>query len=80
NGFELNPEETTVSVADGKATIQTITNKPIKTSVSVDKKWIGPAKDSATVRLYADDADTGKTATLNASNSWKATFNDLRKF
>ncbi|MDQ8821385.1 Cna B-type domain-containing protein, partial [Streptococcus ruminantium] len=41
---------------------------------------IGPAKDSATVRLYADDADTGKTATLNASNSWKATFNDLRKF
>ncbi|WP_194229655.1 Ig-like domain-containing protein, partial [Streptococcus ruminantium] len=80
NGFELNPEETTVSVADGKATIQTITNKPIKTSVSVDKKWVGPAKDSATVRLYADDADTGKTATLNASNSWKATFNDLRKF
>ncbi|MDQ8804997.1 Cna B-type domain-containing protein, partial [Streptococcus ruminantium] len=80
NGFELNPEEITVDVVNGQAVIKTITNKPIKTSVSVDKKWIGPAKDSATVRLYADDADTGKTATLNASNSWKATFNDLRKF
>ncbi|WP_165437907.1 Cna B-type domain-containing protein, partial [Streptococcus ruminantium] len=80
NGFELNPEEITVDVVNGQAVIKTITNKPIKTSVNVDKKWVGPAKDSATVRLYADDADTGKTATLNASNSWKATFNDLRKF
>ncbi|MGT2951479.1 hypothetical protein BU202_07925 [Streptococcus cuniculi] len=80
NGFELNSEETTVTVSDGVAVIQTIKNEPIRTSVSVEKKWIGPLQDSVTVRLYADDEDTGKTTSLNAANGWKATFDHLRKF
>ncbi|SFE54742.1 Cna B-type domain-containing protein [Peptostreptococcus sp. D1] len=79
-GFELNDEELTVTVSDGNAVIKTIKNKPVKTSVSVNKKWIGSTEDAATVHLYADNRDTGKSATLNALSGWKYTFDNLRKF
>ena len=79
-GFELNSEEITVSVSNGKAVIKTICDKPIKTSVSVSKKWIGKAVYSVTVHLYADGIDTGNNVVLNQANSWKYTFEGLRKY
>ena len=57
---------------------------PGTTSVAVSKEWNdagnqdGIRPSSVTVRLYADGKPVdGKTATLNAANSWKATFENL---
>ena len=51
-----------------------------KTTVKVEKKWVGKAKDSVTVKLYADGADTGKSVVLNAANQWKGEFANVRKY
>ena len=40
--------------------------------------WQG--KDSVTVKLYADGADTGKSVVLNAANQWKGEFTNVRKY
>ena len=61
------------------------TYNPAKTSVSVRKVWDddndaeGKRPSSVTVKLLANGADANKTATLNAGNSWSATFSDLDK-
>lgn len=51
-----------------------------KTTVKVEKKWVGKAKDSVTVKLYADGADTGKSVVLNVANQWKGEFANVRKY
>ena len=65
----------TGSAADGF----TITNahQVEKTKVDVTKAWEGPIRDEATIRLYANGQDTGKTLTLSADTDWKASFEDL---
>ena len=50
-----------------------------RTSVSVEKKWEVEAKDSAEVKLFADDKEVDKF-TLNNANSWKHTFKNLPKY
>ena len=51
--------------------------------VEVSKTWSddndrdGLRADSVTVKLLADGKDTGKTVTLDESNDWTATFEDL---
>ena len=67
-GFKLNEDEIVVSVKDGQAVIKTIKDNPIKTKVSVDKKWIGPEASSVTMRLYADNVDTGQKVVLSKAN------------
>ena len=49
-------------------------------NVPVEKKWVGPAADKATVRLLAGGADAGKSVELNESNGWKASFEGLPKY
>ena len=65
----------------------TNTHTPETTQVKVNKVWkdnnnsdkIRP--DNVTVQLVADgNPVTGKTATLNESNSWSASFTDLPKY
>ena len=64
-------------------TAQKIATIPAKVQVPVQKVWdddnnadgIRPA--SVTVHLYANDKDTGKTLTLNETNGWKGTFENL---
>ena len=56
------------------------TNKYSVISVPVEKKWVGPAAEKATVRLLADGEDTGKKTELSKSNSWKHTFEGLPKY
>ena len=58
-----------------------VTNRhtPQKTSVSVNKQWVGPAAGPVTVRLYANGQDTGKTLTLSEANGWAGTFTDLNQ-
>lgn len=79
-GYELNNEAYTLIVNSAGGALQTIKDEPIKTSVSVNKKWVGSTEDTAKVHLYADGKDTGKSATLNALTGWKYTFDNLRKF
>lgn len=59
----------------------TVTNtSTAKVSVPVEKKWVGPAAERATVRLLADGKDTGESAELSKSNSWKHSFEGLAKY
>ena len=59
----------------------TVTNaSTAKVSVPVEKKWVGPAAEKATVRLLADGKDTGESAELSKSNNWKGSFEGLPKY
>lgn len=59
----------------------TVTNtSTAEVSVPVEKKWVGPAAERATVRLLADGKDTGESAELSKSNSWKHSFEGLAKY
>ena len=79
-GYELGTDEYTLQVTPTGGAIQTITNKPIKTSVPVTKIWVGPKAEPITVHLLADGTDTGKTLTLNEAGNWKGSFDGLRKY
>ena len=59
----------------------TVTNTSTATvNVPVEKKWVGPAADKATVRLLAGGQDAGKSVELSESNGWKASFEGLPKY
>ncbi len=64
----------------------TNTHTPGKTSVQVTKAWVdennqdGKRPESVTIKLLADDVDTGKTVTLSADNNWTDTFTELDIF
>lgn len=79
-GYELNDKEYILTVNSSGGALQTIKDEPIKTSVSVEKKWIGSSKDAVMVHLYADDRDTGSSVSLDDLNNWKHTFDNLRKY
>ena len=59
---------------------------PGKTSVTVTKSWQdnndqdGIRPNAITVKLLADEKDTGKTLTLNEANNWSGSFTDLAKY
>ena len=78
-GYDIDPNEYTVQVYNDVGGTITVKDKAEKTSVKVTKKWIGKEGTFATVHLYADNADTGKTATLDAGNSWSYTFENLKQ-
>lgn len=79
-GYELGTDEYILQVTPTGSAIQTITNKPIKTSVPVTKIWVGPKAEPITVHLLADGTDTGKTLILNEAGNWKGSFDGLRKY
>ena len=59
----------------------TVTNaSTAKVSVPVEKKWVGPAAEKATVRLLADGKATGDSIELSKSNNWKGSFDGLAKY
>ncbi len=59
----------------------TVTNtSTAKVSVPVEKKWVGPAAEKATVRLLADGEDAGQSIELNESNGWKGSFKGMPKY
>ena len=51
-----------------------------KVSVPVEKKWVGPAAEKATVRLLAGGQDAGKSLELNEGNAWRGAFEGLPKY
>ena len=78
-GYELDPNEYSVYVYDDVGGTLTIKDKMDKTYVKVSKEWIGPKGSSATIHLWADGVDTGKSVTLNERNNWQHTFEGLKK-
>ncbi|RVU96621.1 Cna B-type domain-containing protein [Coriobacteriales bacterium OH1046] len=80
-GYELNGEEFTLTVSPDGGALQTVTNKPIKISVSVTKVWVGPEGGPVTVKLLADGAEVpGQTLTLSADGGWSGEFSGLRQY
>ena len=58
----------------------TVTNTNTeKTSVNVTKKWVGKAKDSVNVKLFADGKEK-QDATLSEATGWKHEFKNLPKY
>ena len=80
SGYELNDTEYTLEVTGTGGALQTITDKPIKTDISVTKTWVGPKAGPVTVHLFANGTDTGTTLTLDDSNSWTGSFTNVRKY
>ena len=80
SGYELNDTEYTLEVTGAGAALQTITDKPIKTDISVTKTWVGPKAGPVTVHLFANGTDTGTTLTLDDSNNWTGSFANVRKY
>ena len=78
-GYELDPNEYSVYVYDDVGGTLTIKDKMDKTYVKVSKEWVGPKVSSATIHLWADGVDTGKSVTLNERNNWQHTFEGLKK-
>ena len=72
-----------VAIANGQIpadnTLEFI-NKYSVISVPVEKKWVGPAAEKATVRLLADGKPTGDSIELSKSNGWKGSFDGLAKY
>ena len=69
-----------------KAVLKTITNELEKTSITVSKIWNdadnqdGIRPLTITVKLLANDVDTGKTVELSAANNWTDIFTDLDEY
>lgn len=79
-GYELDDQEYTLTVDGQTAAVQTISDRPIRTSVKVTKAWVGPQGGPVTVHLLANGTDTGETLTLSADNSWTGSFDGLRAY
>ena len=80
SGYELNDTEYALEVTGAGGALQTITDKPIKTDISVTKTWVGPKAGPVTVHLFANGTDTGTTLTLDDSNNWTGSFANVRKY
>ena len=80
SGYELNDTEYTLEVTSTGGALQTITDKPIKTDISVTKTWVGPKAGPVTIHLFANGTDTGSTLTLDDSNNWTGSFANVRKY
>jgi len=80
SGYELNDTEYTLEVTSAGGALQTITDKPIKTDISVTKTWVGPKAGPVTIHLFANGTDTGTTLTLDDSNNWTGSFSNIRKY
>ena len=79
-GYILDKEtEYEVTVTLDGACVQTIKNEPVKTNITVEKRWIGEAGSSVTAILKADGTEVARHE-LTAATSWKHTFENLRKY
>lgn len=79
-GYILDKEsEYEVTVTSDGACVQTIKNEPVKTNITVEKRWIGEAGSPVTAILKADGTEVARHE-LTAATSWKHTFENLRKY
>lgn len=71
--------EVTGDMDEGFVITNTEKPEPEKTSVSVEKKWVGGKETSITARLLADGEEIDQVV-LSDENQWTHTFTDLIKF
>ena len=79
-GYKLNNTIYTIQTSVSKDNIVTVKDEPITRDINVSKTWVGNTGTQAVMHLYADNVDTGKSVTLDASNNWEYTFTGLRKY
>ena len=85
DGYELDPQEYTVTVTADDATIKTITNKPKKISISGEKTWNddedrdGVRPDKIIIRLM-NGATEVQNKTVTKADGWKWKFDNLPEF
>lgn len=58
----------------------TNTHEIEKTSISVEKKWVGDPAHKVTIRLCANGEVTNQKLELSQDNAWKGEFSDLPKY
>ncbi|MDD7267111.1 MAG: Cna B-type domain-containing protein, partial [Lachnospiraceae bacterium] len=78
-GYHLNGEEYEVEVTSEGGRILTVTNEPVRTKISVEKKWIGKPGSSVVAVLKADGSEVARKE-LSKENGWAHTFDNLRKY
>ena len=82
-GYELDEQEHTLTVDGTGAAALTVSDKPVRTSVTVTKAWDdandqdGIRPDSVEVQLYANGQPVGDPVALSADNQWTHTWTDL---
>ena len=79
-GYKVDNTVYTIQTSVSKDNIVTVKDQPITRDVKVNKTWVGNTGTQAVMHLYADNVDTGKSATLDATNNWEYTFTGLRKY
>ena len=79
-GYKLNTTVQTIQTSVSKDNIVTVKDEPITRDIKVSKTWVGNTGTQAVMHLYADNVDTGKSVTLDATNNWEYTFTGLRKY
>ncbi len=78
-GYILNDETFEVDVKADGACIKTIKNQPVKTNITVEKRWIGATGSPVTAILKADGTEVARHE-LTEATSWTHTFEKLRKY
>ena len=79
-GYKVNNTVYTIQTSVSTENIVTVKDEPITRDIKVSKTWVGNTGTQAVMHLYADNVDTGKSVTLDASNNWEYTFTGLRKY
>ena len=79
-GYDPHVDVTYDPHAQGTIKEVTFTNTNTETlNIPVEKKWIGPAAESVTVELLADESKVAEV-TLDEDGGWQYTFTDLPKY
>ena len=79
-GYKVDNTVHTIQTSVSTENVVTVKDQPITRDIKVSKTWVGNTGTQAVMHLYADNVDTGKSVTLNASNNWEYTFTGLRKY
>lgn len=79
-GYKIDNTVYTIQTSVSKDNVVTVKDQPITRDIKVNKTWVGNTGTQAVMHLYADNVDTGKSATLDATNNWEYTFAGLRKY
>ncbi|MDY3014715.1 MAG: Cna B-type domain-containing protein [Evtepia sp.] len=80
DGYILdNATEYEVTVTSDGVCVQTIKNEPVKTNITVEKRWIGATVSPVTAILKADGTEVARHE-LTEATSWTHTFENLRKY
>ena len=79
-GYKVDNTVHTIQTSVSTENVVTVKDQPVTRDIKVSKTWVGNTGTQAVMHLYADNADTGKSITLDASNNWEYTFTGLRKY